>query len=144
MKKISNTVVFILIFISIILIPQFVLAKTFEVSFKWEHSGKGMVKFIFSTSPNAAGPWVNVYPLMINNLTPTDVEGKTHWEGVVTLEAENLEDIQWWICYAESSGGTKSDLSEPVQAVYGPNQPHSLRKMKGTETEINQITVLFI
>jgi len=126
-----------------LLIPQYVFAKTFEVTFHWKHSGTGMDKFVFIPSNINVGPWVsNPNPVMIENLTPTVVDEENHWKTTITVEAENFDDIQWWVVYAETSYGKKSATSEPAQALLTPDQPRSLRKLNTIIP--NQVIVTFI
>jgi len=129
MDKLINTIVFILVFISMILIPQYAISKTFEVTLVWEHSGTGMDKFVFIPSSINVGPWMGEsHPVMISDLTPTVVDEENRWETTITIEVESFEEIKWWVCYAETSYDKRSLTSEPVQAIF-INQPHSIRKM---------------
>lgn len=141
--KLINTILFIIVFISMILIPQYVMAKTFEVTFVWEHSGTGMDKFVFIPSTIDAGPWIGEpQPVMISDITPTVVNEKNRWETTITIEIESFEEMKWWVCYAETSYGERSLTSEPAESILIPNQPHSIRKLK--DVELNKITVFFI
>ncbi len=143
MEKAINTIIFIIVFISMILIPQYVFAKTFEVTFVWEHSGTSMEKFVFIPSTIDAGPWIGEpQPVLISDLTPTVVDGKNRWKTTITVEIESFEDMAWWVCYAETSWGVKSATSEAVKSVFIPNQPHSIRKLNQIYTR--KILVTFI
>jgi len=138
-----NKILFILVLITMLIIPQYVIAKTFEITFHWKHSGTGMDKFVFISSPINVGPWIgSPNPVMIKDLTPTVVEEENRWKTTITVEAETFDDIQWWVVYAETSYGKKSATSEPAQAVLTPDQPRSLRKMNVVVP--NKVLVTFI
>ena len=124
---------FLVLSILLIAIPN-VHAEKVDVTFHWQHSGRGMDIFAFSAGPTSIGPWIRTYSIKISDLTPTVVDGKNTWKGTIAIDVGDLSSIAWWVCYAESSWGKQSELSQPAMSIFPPKAP----------TEFTQINVSFI
>ncbi len=138
MKKLIGT----LVFISMILIPQYVFGEKVDVTFHWQHSGRGMDIFAFSPAPTSVGPWMGSYSIKITDLTPSVVDGKNTWKGTISIDVEDLNNLSWWVCYAESSGGKQSELSNPAKSIFPPAAPTDLTQIHVRDK--TQVVVLFI
>jgi len=137
MEKRIDIVLLILTFIMMLLIPNIAFSNEYEITFHWEHSGRGMDKFVFSPSPTNAGPWVDGYSVMIEDLTPTIVDGKNRWSGTITVNTENEIDLQWWVVYAESSWGKKSEYSTPARSIFPPQPPTAFERLNTTPIKMS-------
>lgn len=142
MEKKINTILIIVTFLIMMIIPNIVIAEEYEIDFHWQHSGTGMDKFVFSPSPTNAGPWIDTYTVMKSDLTPTVVDGKNTWTCTITVNDKNKSDIQWWVCYAESSWGKKSEYSVAAQSVYTPDPPSAFKQINKVVKQ--KVSVSFI
>jgi len=145
MERLFGVVLLILVFITISIIPNCAFAETqkFEVSITWEHSGRGWDRFVFQSGRVDVGPWERSFEVMIDDLTPIEVDGKNRWEAKIILETDNPDEIKWWVCYAANDSDAKSNVSEPARSIFAPNDPRSLKKVK-TIFDIRKVFVTFI
>jgi len=128
-EKRSCIILFIISFILFMLIPTVGYSEQYEVTFVWEHSGRGMEKFAFSPARTNGGPWIGSHDILISDLTSSEVDGNTRWTGKITVDVEDRNDIAWWICYAETSYGTQSAKSEPAESSFAPISPKALKRI---------------
>lgn len=101
--------------LALLLISTSAIAEEFNVEINWTHSGRGMDKFIFQYATTSSGVWSNPLPVLISSLVPSVVGDVKYWSVVLVVEADNVNELRWWRCYAETSYGKQSNISEPSQ-----------------------------